>query len=1035
MPRMSRRTPLSGTPAALAGRVTGATRTLLTLAFVLSGAAGLVYESVWTRYLGLFVGHGAYAQVVVLVIFMGGMACGALIVGRRSERLADPLWLYAVVEALVGALGLAFHPAFVALTGMAHEAWFPALGASPAVGILKWGLAGLMILPQSVLLGATFPLMSAGVMRRLPQSPGHTVAQLYFANSLGAAVGVLAAGFWLVGAVGLPGTLAAAAGLNLLVAAMVGAIARRRQKGQGEAAAPWRPAPTTAAASPAPRLGRLLIAVSFGTAAASFVYEIAWVRMLSLVLGAATHSFELMLSAFILGLALGSAWIRARADGLANPIRFLGWTQWIMGVLALATLPLYSASFGWMAGLMNSLKNAPQGYEVFSVWRYGMCLAVMLPATFCAGITLPLLTRSLMTRGSGEGAIGAIYGANTLGSILGAALAGLVLMPWLGLERLLAAGAALDIALGIALLASAGRVGAADGATRAGAAGRATWAAVAAGLAIVIGVAGFARLDRLRLASAPYRGGRLAQSSESQVIFHRDGRTATVSVRRYSTGALTISTNGKPDASVSAKWLAPEPGAAPAPLNDDESTQLLLGVITLAHVPQARNAAVVGIGSGMTSHVLLGSPRLARVLTVEIEPEMIAGARRFLPANRRVFEDPRSAFVVDDARSFFAASPERFDLIVSEPSNPWVSGVAGLFTDEFYRRVSRSLTEQGVLGQWLHLYDLEDDLALSVLAALARNFRWFTIHLVSRADILIVASNRPTAPQPDWEVVRDPGIAEDFRHTLPFSAPVFNATWVADRQALAPLLERVRVNSDFEPVLDLGAERARFRQSQASGLILLHSDRLMLTATRAPRVEPLVDFELPLQIPRTRALMSVARLRSMLAGEPAPSGSPAEVREKLAEALQRARRVRAPAETQRAPADWGAWFVDAMRAGDDLHGGTTGYADVEHFASLRRAAALPSAPASMRQAIEWLQASEGRDFARASALTDTLLAELQAGRGWVPPGLLLEGGVTAKLAAGDLMGARRLLQALTGGQPLGNALGARLIEAHLAARP
>ena len=274
------------------------------------------------------------------------------------------------------------------------------------------------------------------------------------------------------------------------------------------------------------------------------------------------------------------------------------------------------------------------------------------------------------------------------------------------------------------------------------------------------------------------------------MIFYRDGRTATVSVRRQPNGDVTLATNGKPDdASLSGPWLSWTPERAPTPLGEDESTQLLLGVVTLAYAPQARNAAVVGIGSGMTSHVLLGSPRLERLITVEIEPEMIAGARLFLPSNRRVFEDPRSTFVVDDARSYFAASPQRFDLIVSEPSNPWVSGVSGLFTDGFYRRVSRSLTEQGVLGQWLHLYDLDDDLALSVLAALARNFRWFTIHLVSSADILIVASNRATAPEPDWEVVRDPGSPRTFatpcRSRRRCSTPPGSPT----ARPLAPLLE------------------------------------------------------------------------------------------------------------------------------------------------------------------------------------------------------------------------------------------------------
>src|SRR5688572_2541910 len=195
-------------------------------AFVLSGAAGLVYESIWSRYLGLLVGHAAYAQVLVLVIFMGGMAAGALAIAGRVERLKDPLRAYAIAEAAIGVLGLIFHPVYVALTNLAYQHWFPAVGEGVLLVVVKWGLAGVMILPQSILLGATFPLLSAGALRIWPGAPGRVVALLYFANSLGAAAGVLVAGFWLTGAVGLPGTVAAAAALNLMVAGGILGLAR-----------------------------------------------------------------------------------------------------------------------------------------------------------------------------------------------------------------------------------------------------------------------------------------------------------------------------------------------------------------------------------------------------------------------------------------------------------------------------------------------------------------------------------------------------------------------------------------------------------------------------------------------------------------------------------------------------------------------------------------------------------------------------------------------------------------------------------------
>ena len=149
-------------------------------------------------------------------------------------------------------------------------------------------------------------------------------------------------------------------------------------------------------------LERLILGAAFGTAVASFIYEIAWIRMLSLVLGSATHSFELMLSAFILGLALGAFWIRGRADRLRDPERMLGTLQWVMGGLALATLPLYAASFGWVASLLATFARSDQGYAGFTAARYALCLVIMLPATFCAGTTLPLLTRALVGAGVGS---------------------------------------------------------------------------------------------------------------------------------------------------------------------------------------------------------------------------------------------------------------------------------------------------------------------------------------------------------------------------------------------------------------------------------------------------------------------------------------------------------------------------------------------------------------------------------------------------------------------------------------------------------
>ena len=385
---------------------------VLTLLFILSGAAGLFYESVWSRYLGLFVGHNAYAQVIVLVIFLGGMALGAMLVGRWTERLKEPLFWYAIVEGLIGTVGLVFHDLYIGVTGWAYQLGLPAYrGIRVAHRSAKWAIASALILPQSILLGMTFPLMTAGALRWIADRPGRTLSILYFANSFGAAVGVLIAGFYLVEVAGLPGTILAACDPQFLRGdrrhrATLGASGQageadsggRRPDGTDQTvnATPVRLFP------PVPPLSRLLLWTAFGTAVASFIYEIAWIRMLSLVLSSATHAFELMLSAFILGLALGSLWVRTRADRFADPLRVLGITQWAMGFLALATLPLYMMSFGWTGDLLHTFAKTDAGYNGFTVARYGICLLVMLPATFCAGITLPLITRTLVLGGLGE---------------------------------------------------------------------------------------------------------------------------------------------------------------------------------------------------------------------------------------------------------------------------------------------------------------------------------------------------------------------------------------------------------------------------------------------------------------------------------------------------------------------------------------------------------------------------------------------------------------------------------------------------------
>jgi predicted membrane-bound spermidine synthase len=766
------------------------------LLFIASGFAGLIYESVWTHYLKLYLGHAAYAQSLVLIVFMGGMALGSGLCARISTRVRHPLLAYAAVEAAIGLCALVFHEFFVGVTDWSYATLLPSLGSDGPALAAKLALSCALILPPSVLLGTTFPLMSAGLVRATNAAAGRAlgepVAMLYFANSLGAAAGVLASGFALIAWVGLPGTLRSAGVINLALAAAVLLLARPA------AAAP----PVAALAAQGGRPARLLLAVALLTGLASFIYEICWIRMLALVLGASTHSFELMLSTFILGLALGGLAVRRVVDAVAEPERLLGWVQVAMGLAALATLPVYDRSFELMEYLMKGLARTDAGYLFFNLAGQGISALVMLPATFLAGMTLPLITGTLLRRGAGERAIGQVYAANTVGAIAGVLLAVHVGLPALGLKGTLIAGALVDAALGLALLYRY-------------APGRRPFAAAAGAcaLAFVPVTLGF-ELDPNKMTAGVFRHGDLSSSASARILFNQDGKTATVHLVAYG-DATSIRTNGKSDGSINMD--------AAGPRGSDEITMVLTGALPLALRPDARQAAVIGIGTGLTMHTLLQSLHLERVETVEIEAAMAEAARGFAPRNSSAFADPRGAILIDDAKTFFSTRNRRYDILVSEPSNPWVSGVSSLFTREFYQRIRSHLNPGGILVQWFQLYEIDASLLASVMGALGGAFPHYAIYAPSDHDLLILASAEPLPRLAGAAVFEQPTLAQALRTVHVLVPGDLDARYLGSRATLEPLFESygMPANSDFYPVLDLNAARHRFTEKSASDVVAL----------------------------------------------------------------------------------------------------------------------------------------------------------------------------------------------------------------------
>lgn len=959
------------------------TRMIFFVLFTLSGFSGLIYESIWSHYLKLLLGHAAYAQALVLMIFMGGMAIGAWLAGRYTSRWKKLLLGYAVTEGVIGLCAIFFHPIFVLMIEITHTHVLPHLG-DPALAIVaKWGLGSLVILPQSILLGMTFPLMTAAIVRRFPANPGMTLATLYFTNSFGAAVGVIVSGFILVGHIGLPGAITVAGVINIALAVTVWLLQRQPATGTDSAVSALK------AEIPSDRQGQLPLARGYSflllaaliTGLSSFIYEIAWVRMLSLVLGASTHAFELMLSAFILGLACGGLWMRKRLDRLSDPRRFLGWVQVTMGLLALASVPLYAGSFDVMSWLLRNLLRTDTGYQLFNVASHGIALAVMLPATFCAGMTLPLITFILL-RSHGERSIGSVYAANTVGAILGVVVAVHFGLPLLGLKGTIGTGAMLDLALGVILLSQSES-----------ARNRLTIPALATAisLASLVATLQWMHLDARKLASGIYRLGQFLPPA-SQVLYHRDGKTASVDLVR--TGQfLSIRTNGKPDATLRV------PGTDT--ITPDESTSILAAVIPLAHHPAAKTAAVIGMGSGLTTHTLLTAPMLTRVDTIEIEPAIIDAAQGFRPRTALAYEDPRSHIHIEDAKTFFSVQNRQYDIIVSEPSNPWVSGVAGLFSQEFYSVARRHLNHDGVLVQWLQLYEIDIPLVASVIKALDRSFSDYTIYATNGMDILILARNGSSASAYDPAVLRVPGIARELSGIGINHLQDFNLRIVGTKRILHPafLEQAIAANSDYLPLLDVNSARTRFLRSSAEGLSGLGYMPLPIVEMLGiPRPRDATQATPVEQLPRTLLVWRAAVLRDHFTGR----GNPQDYMQLPDDSRRSAEAVRLyPRVCNTRGADVvGIWLDSLFNVVNSLvpHLGADEFASVwnaiepspscqarltplqRDWLSLFRATGLRDARTMANDAQAILQSSEpSSPDARAYALAAGMLAQLSLG--------------------------------------------------------
>ncbi len=778
-------------------------------AFLLSGAAGLVYEVVWARYLSLVMGGTAYAQTVVLAAYMGGLALGAWFFGRLADRLASPLKTYGILEVVIGLYGLAF-PLLFALGSKLYLLAAPVLGTNGVGGAAnRLLIAALLLGPSTFLMGGTLPLLARAVSTS-PAHVGRRVGGLYFINSLGAVAGAVAAGFFLIPALGMQNTLFSAAALNLVVGGGMLLVWRMSASGDQEATAAEAPEPDRAPilefrGVSEERLALWARVAIWGSAFSGLivmVYEVSWIRLLSNILGSSTYSFTLMLAAFITGIALGSLVARWLAR-FERPFLFFGLSQLAIGVGLLVALPLYARLPYIFLDLQSALPRTGSGYAAYSLGKYIFCLAAMLPPTLASGAALPLATDvAARLRGRIGMPVGRVFSANTAGTILGALVGGLLLLPGLGVNNTLLAGILLNIVFGMWVLSLSPLI----------TVRRWRMMAVSVSTAFLLLLVISPGWSRLALANGVYRPrGDSEQAREAfereiqnqELVFYDEDVNGTTAVLRHEDDyALVV--NGKTDASTYSR---------------DQETQTLIAAIPALMVPDARRALVVGLGSGQTLGHLLQYP-IEQVEVLEISAGVVRAISFFNGINGRPLEDPRTVLVEQDAKTYLLTRPdERYDLVLSEPSNPWIAGIGGLFSLEYFNSLREHLAPGGVVAQWIHTYQQTDETLGSVLRTFRQAFPETSVWGMAAGDLLLVGSTRAVG----WDfsasraALRRPGVRSDLDRIH-----IRDLFTLLGRQLMSPVrVAQVtgvygRLNTDRHPYLEYQAPRTYFLNSSAT---------------------------------------------------------------------------------------------------------------------------------------------------------------------------------------------------------------------------
>jgi spermidine synthase len=711
---------------------------IVLLCFFLSGFSGLLYEVLWLRMLILIFGSTTLAVSTVLTSFMGGLALGSFLFGRIMDRQKRPLLYYGLLEGVIGLYALMIPWLFTLLIPAYRVIWAQFHPNFYGFTLMQFLLVSAVLVIPTTCMGATLPILSKWAVQQ-EKTLGVTIGRLYALNTFGAVLGTALSGFFLLPHLGVQKTLGIAVAVNLLVALSILVLYRRSPAlpvsewpAFSKDTEPVRPG-VSIPALPKGVITSVLLGISL-SGFISMIYEVAWSRTLSLLVDSSVYGFSIMLTTFLVGIALGSYFFSSKVDTLRHQGFAWAWMQIGIGIFAFLSLVFFQELPYWYLLLYRSLGKS---INLLLTGKFLLAFFIMLAPTLFMGaifpLTIKIYTSSLKQVGR---MVGNVYTINTIGCILGSFAGGFFLIPLLGIRNTILLGIGLNLLLGLFLLVitTSPRPSV-------------KWIAAPAVFLVTLIILWFppAWKTPLMVSGVYIYAHNFKDTSRQQLLemyepqnepllFYKEGHTCTISVHKSRrTGTIYMKSNGKVEAST----------------KGDMPTQVLVGQLPMLLAPHMDEVLVVGMGSGVTVGSVTPFPA-KKITLVELEEAVIQGSRFFDQVNNQPLKDNRLILRVADARNYLLVTPDQYDVIISEPSNPWMAGVANVFTQEFFRLGYRKLKPAGVFCQWLQLYKISPESFRTVLTTFHSVFPYIYVFQPQPKDLIMVGFKQ----KPDLSLTR-----------------------------------------------------------------------------------------------------------------------------------------------------------------------------------------------------------------------------------------------------------------------------------------